>query len=195
MTKDYTQQPIEEKRDRAKKMMLWFGIVSLIMTFAGWTSAYIVSSSREDWLEDYRLPEAFWVSTGIIIVSSLLYWLALRAVKQDRQKTGSMLLGATLLAGLLFIYSQFTGFSQMIDYGYYFTGPTSNITLSYLFLIAAVHIAHVVAGLISLIVVLVQQLRGKYGPGNMLGMELGSTFWHFLDLLWVYLMLFFYFFG
>ncbi|MBC2838786.1 cytochrome c oxidase subunit 3 [Robiginitalea sp. SC105] len=195
MNRDLTQQSQPVKRARAKKMMLWFGIVSLIMTFAGWTSAYIVSSSREDWLEDYQLPEAFWYSTGIIIVSSLLYWMALRAVRQGRQQAGSLLLGATLLAGVLFIYSQFTGFSQMIDYGYYFTGPTSNITLSYLFLIAAVHIVHVVAGIISLIVVLVNQLRGKYGPGNLLGMELGSTFWHFLDLLWVYLMAFFYFFG
>ncbi|HSR59869.1 MAG TPA: cytochrome c oxidase subunit 3 [Robiginitalea sp.] len=95
--------------------------------------------------------------------------------------------------GIVFVVSQFRGFSQMIDYGYYFTGPTSSITLSYVFLIAAVHIAHVAAGIISLIVVGVQQVRGKYGPGRMLGMELGITFWHFLDFLWLYLILFFYF--
>lgn len=193
--RDLTQQPDPVKKERASKMMLWFGIVSLIMTFAGWTSAYIVSSSREDWMEDFQLPAAFWYSTGILLMSSLTYILALRSVRRGQQRAGSLWLGMTLLAGLAFIYSQFTGFSQMIGYGYYFTGPTSNITLSYLFLIAAVHIAHVVAGLISLVVVVVKQLQGKYGPGRMLGMELGSTFWHFLDLLWVYLMLFFYFFG
>jgi cytochrome c oxidase subunit 3 len=86
------------------------------------------------------------------------------------------------------------GFSEIIAQGYYFTGPTSNITMSYIFLIAAVHVLHVVAGIISLLVVLVSQLRRKYTPDNLLGMELGATFWHFLDLLWVYLMLFFYFF-
>jgi cytochrome c oxidase subunit 3 len=95
---------------------------------------------------------------------------------------------------LAFIASQFQGFSDMIGLGYYFTGPTSNITLSYIFLIAAIHILHVVAGLISLLVVLYNQVRGKYAPGRMLGMELGITFWHFLDALWIYLVLFFYFF-
>jgi cytochrome c oxidase subunit 3 len=95
--------------------------------------------------------------------------------------------------GGAFIISQLQGFAEMIGLGYYFTGPTSNITLSYIFLIAMVHILHVVAGLISLLVVFFKQIRGKYGPGQMLGMELGITFWHFLDALWLYLILFFYF--
>ena len=68
---------------------------------------------------------------------------------------------------------QFYGFSQMLANGYFFTGPTSNIKMSYVFLIAFVHILHVVAGIISLLVVIVQQARGKYGPEKMLGMELG----------------------
>jgi len=98
-----------------------------------------------------------------------------------------------LALGITFISLQFVGFSQMLESGYYFTGPTSNIKMSYVFLLAAVHIAHVVAGLITLLVVLVQQLRNKYTPENMLGMELGATFWHFLDFIWVYLILFMYF--
>lgn len=193
MTKNLTEGAVSEKTNRAKKMMLWFGIVSLIMSFAGWTSAYIVSSSREDWMQDYQIPKAFWYSTGIILLSSLTYWLGKRAVSVNQQSRGTLLLGVTLLLGGAFIISQLQGFSEMIGLGYYFTGPTSNITLSYIFLIAAVHILHVVAGLISLLVVFFKQSRGKYGPGRMLGMELGITFWHFLDALWVYLVLFFYF--
>lgn len=193
MTKNLTEGAVSEKTNRAKKMMLWFGIVSLIMSFAGWTSAYIVSSSREDWMQDYQIPKAFWFSTGIILLSSLTYWLAKRAVSVNQQSRGTLLLGVTLLLGGAFIISQLQGFSEMIGLGYYFTGPTSNITLSYIFLIAAVHILHVVAGLISLLVVFFKQSRGKYGPGRMLGMELGITFWHFLDALWIYLVLFFYF--
>ena len=193
MTKNLTEGTVTEKTGRAKKMMLWFGIVSLLMSFAGWTSAYIVSSSREDWMQDYQIPKAFWFSTGIILLSSLTYWLAKRAVSQNQQSRGTLFLGVTLLLGGAFILSQLQGFSEMIGLGYYFTGPTSNITLSYIFLIAAVHILHVVAGLISLLVVFFKQSRGKYGPGRMLGMELGITFWHFLDALWIYLVLFFYF--
>lgn len=190
---DLTQGTEKEKVRRAKKMMLWFGIVSLIMGFAGWTSAYIVSSKREDWVNDLELPSAFFVSTAIIILSSITYFLAKKLVSKGNQKQASLFLWVTLALGITFIVLQFYGFSQMLENGYYFTGPTSNIKMSYVFLIAAVHIAHVVAGLISLLTVLVQQLRNKYTPDNMLGMELGATFWHFLDFLWVYLILFMYF--
>lgn len=187
---DLTQGTSREKNDRAKKMMLWFGIVSLIMGFAGWTSAYIVSSKRKDWLDNIDLPQAFFISTAIIIISSITYWLAKRAMKQGNQKmTGNWLL-VTLVLGITFIILQFVGFSQMLESGYYFTGPTSNIKMSYIFLIAFVHIVHVVAGLISLITVIVQFFRKKYSADNMLGLELGATFWHFLDFLWVYLILF-----
>ena len=167
--------------------MLWFGIVSLIMGFAGWTSAYIVSSKREDWVSDLELPSAFFISTAIIILSSITYFMAKKAVGKNNQKMGTVFLLITLALGITFISLQFVGFSQMLESGYYFTGPTSNIKMSYVFLLAAVHIAHVVAGLITLLVVLVQQLRNKYTPENMLGMELGATFWHFLDFIWVLL--------
>ena len=190
---DLTQGTAKQKNDRAKKMMLWFGIVSLIMGFAGWTSAYIVSSKRTDWISDLELPQAFLWSTATIVLSSLTYILAKNAVKKNSQRQGTLFLLATLGLGGVFIGLQFVGFSQMLENGYYFTGPTSNIKMSYVFLIAAVHIVHVVAGIVSLLVVLVQQLKSKYTSENMLGLELGATFWHFLDILWVYLILFMYF--
>ena len=192
---DLNQGTERVKHVRARKMMLWFGIVSLIMGFAGWTSAYIVSSSREDWMTDFALPQAFLYSTIILILSSVTYILAKRAIKNSNQKSCTQWLVITMLLGIGFIFLQFQGFSEMIGQGYFFTGPTSNISMSYVFLIAAVHIAHVVAGLISLTVVLVNQLRAKYSEKDYLGLELGATFWHFLDLLWIYLILFFYFFG
>ena len=187
---DLTQGTQYEKDSRAKKMMLWFGIVSLLMAFAGWTSAYIVSSSREDWLSDLELPSSFFISTAVIIVSSITYILAKKAIKENKRNACTNLLWATLVLGVIFVVLQFRGFSEMVAQGYYFTGPTSNIKLSYVFLIAAVHIVHVAAGIISLLVVLYNQIKGKYLPDRMLGISLGATFWHFLDLLWVYLMLF-----
>lgn len=190
---DLTQGTTEEKNKRARKMMLWFGIISLIMAFAGWTSAYIVSSKRDDWLDNIDLPQAFFISTIIIVLSSITYVLAKRNVRLNNQKIAKNWLLITLILGIGFIVLQFVGFSQMLESGYYFTGPTSNIKMSYIFLIAFVHILHVVAGLISLLVVIVQQMKGKYTPENMLGLELGANFWHFLDFLWVYLILFMFF--
>ncbi len=187
---DLTEGTQYEKDGRAKKMMLWFGIVSLLMAFAGWTSAYIVSSSREDWLSDLELPSSFFISTCVIIISSITYILARRAIQKDNKSTCTKLLWVTLALGIVFVILQFRGFSEMVAQGYYFTGPTSNIKLSYVFLIAMVHIVHVAAGIISLLVVLYNQIKGKYSATRFLGISLGATFWHFLDLLWVYLMLF-----
>ncbi|GAL62485.1 cytochrome c oxidase subunit 3 [Algibacter lectus] len=190
---DLTQGTREEKTGRAKKMMLWFGIISLIMSFMGWTSAFIVSSSRPDWLSDFRLPNAFIISTVVIVVSSITFLLAKKSLKNGQHKVTSLWLLVTLVLGVVFIYNQFAGFRQIIDLGYNFTGPTSNVTMSYIYLIALVHILHVVAGLICLLVVIYNHFKQKYSATNMLGFELAATFWHFIDILWVYLFLFLYF--
>ena len=104
----------------------------------------------------------------------------------------SMLL-VTLFLGITFIYCQLSGFQEIIDLGYNFTGPTSNITMSYIYIIAAVHILHVVAGMICLLVVIYNHFKQKYSAENMLGLELAATFWHFVDILWFYLFFFLYF--
>jgi cytochrome c oxidase subunit 3 len=184
-----------EKIARSKKMMLWFGIVSLIMGFAGWTSAYIVSSSREDWLSDLSLPKEFYYSALVLLISSLSYIMAKKAVKEDRSQQATLYLVATFLLGVLFVSLQISGFYTFIDMGYYFTGPTSNVTVSFIYIIAIMHIVHLIAGFISLSVVIFNQIKGKYDSQNLLGLELGATFWHFLDLLWIYLVLFFHFFN
>lgn len=190
---DLTQGTPQEKRNRSKKMMLWFGIVSLIMSFAGWTSAFVVSRTREDWLTDFQLPDAFVISTVLILVSSVAFIIAKKAIKKDKRSRATFFLLLTFFLGLFFIANQFKGFNEIIESGYNFTGPTSNVTMSYIYLIAMVHILHVVVGLISLLVVIIYHLSKKYNSKNYLGVELSATFWHFVDVLWVYLFLFLYF--
>lgn len=191
---DLTEGTLQEKNDRAKKMMLWFGIISLIMSFAGWTSAIIISSKRPDWLKDYVLPNAFTISTIIIILSSITFILAKYFLKKGNRSATSLLLITTLILGVIFIYNQFEGFNQIILDGYNFTGQTSNVTMSFIFLIAFVHILHVAVGLISLMVVIYNHFKQKYSATKMLGLELSATFWHFVDILWLFLFLFLYFF-
>lgn len=192
---DLTQGSINQKNKRAKKMMLWFGLLSLIMTFAGLTSAFIVSSSRPDWLNDFELPLPFFYSTLIIMLSSgTLLWAKAALKKNNSLQTTIGIIG-TFVLGVLFIVCQILGFNEIIASGYNFTGPTSNITMSYIYLIAVVHIAHVLAGLIGLTVVVFKQLKKTYTPSEKLGFDMAATFWHFIDLLWVYLFLFLYFFN
>lgn len=194
---DLTQGTDQEKTARSKKMMLWFGIGSLIMSFAGLISAFIVSSKQrlnEDWLVDYQLPPAFLVSLVLILLSSFTFVLGKNALKQNNRKMVTVWLLVTLVLGIGFVYNQFVGFGEIIASGYHFAGPTSNITMSYIYVIAVLHIAHVIAGLICLIVVIYNHFKQKYNANNMLGFELAANFWHFVDMLWLVLFLFLYFF-
>lgn len=191
---DLTEGTREHKVARAKKMMLWFGIISMVMMFAGLTSAYVVSKSRPDWISDFELPAALYWSTLVIIISSITMYLAGRSLEADNRKNATLYLMATLGLGIAFIYLQFKGFADIISAGYYFTGSESTITTSFIYVVVLAHLAHLLAGMIVLLVVIYNHFKQRYRPGQMLGFELGATFWHFLDVLWVYLFVFLYFF-
>ena len=187
---DLTQGTEREKTDRAKKMMLWFGIISLIMSFAGLTSAVIIRSKEEDWINGFELPSAFALSCLVVILSSITFFFAKKAMRNDKKEVTTTLLVITFLLGIYFIYNQFVGFEQIIEAGYHFTGPSSSVTTSFIYVIAMLHIAHVVAGLISISVVLIKNFMNKYSSSNMLGIELSESFWHFVGILWIFLFLF-----
>ncbi|MGB1448664.1 MAG: cytochrome c oxidase subunit 3 [Flavobacteriaceae bacterium] len=180
----------KERNSRTKKMMLWFGMISMAMTFAGLTSAYVVSSSRADWLEGFSLPTVFTYSTLLILLSSGTFYMAKRSLRNNKLAQFKTTLWVTLGLTLAFIYFQFQGFSEIVASGYYFTGAESSITTSFLYVLVLLHLAHVAAGLIVLLVVLTNAYRKQYNPEQTLGVELAELFWHFLDFLWLYLFLF-----
>ncbi len=191
---DLTEGTREIKVARAKKMMLWFGIISMIMMFAGLTSAYVVSKSRPDWVSGFDLPPSLYWSTLVIVVSSITFILAKKSIGDNDRKNGSLYLLATLGLGIAFVVLQFKSFGEIITAGYYFTGSESTITTSFIYVVVLAHLAHLLAGLIVLLVVIYNHFKQRYHSGQMLGLELGATFWHFLDVLWVYLFVFLYFF-
>ena len=181
-----------EQNIRAKKMMLWFSMISITMTFAGLTSAYIVSKARPDWLSNFELPIPFYWSTLVIILSSITFWRAKKELQVSNLKRVSSYLIFTLLLALIFVLLQFNGFGHIVQKGYYFTGVQSTVTTSFLYILVVVHLAHLLAGIVVLSVVLFNHSKKKYEQ-NPLGFELAHTFWHFLDFLWLYLFLFLYF--
>ena len=197
-----TLNPLEVKVSKAKKMMLWFGMISITMTFAGLTSAFIVSSSRPDWLDSFVLPNWFTISTISIVFSSIFFQLAkFRLDKYVRvslpeniniyieRNNVNILLVLTIIAAVLFVVSQFLGFNEIISQGYYFTGPESSVTTSYVYILVFLHLAHLFAGMIVLTVVISKFNKQKYEK-NKLGFELALIFWHFLGALWIYLFFF-----
>ena len=186
---------LKKKEAKAKKMMLLFALLSITMTFGGLTSAYVVSKGRPDWLVDFTLPISFTYSTILLVISSVtIHCAKLFLIKQNGKSKSLNFLWATLALGIAFLFFQFNGFNDFINQGYYFAGAQSNVTTSFIYVLAFVHILHLIAGLIVLSVLIYKTYNNKYQDSN-LGFSLGVTFWHFLDLLWLYLFLFFYFFG
>ena len=190
-----TLNPLDVKVSKAKKMMLWFGMISI-------TSAFIVSSSRPDWLDSFVLPNWFTISTVSIVLSSIFFQFAkLRLDKYVRvslpeniniyieRNNVNILLVLTILTAIVFVVSQFLGFNEIISQGYYFTGPESSVTTSYVYILVFLHLAHLFAGMIVLTVVISKFNKQKY-ERNKLGFELALIFWHFLGALWIYLFFF-----
>ncbi|MBC7847390.1 MAG: cytochrome c oxidase subunit 3 [Flavobacterium sp.] len=194
MTTTMTAEEHKSRSDRSYKLLLLFAMISMIMMFAGLTSAFVVSKSRADWLKDFQLPTAFYLSTAVIIGCSVTFHLAKKAIQKDNQKATTALLLATLVLGILFVVLQFVGFGQIVESGYYFTGAESSITTTFLYIVTVVHLLHLAGGLISLLIIIYNQFKQKYNSTQILGIELGAMYWHFLDLLWVYLFLFLFFF-
>lgn len=183
----------ESRKGKTYKMLLLFGMISIFMIFAGLSSGFVVSKSRPDWLNDFQLPSAFLLSTVTIFVSSFTFHFALKAMKQNNRSLTTTLLLVTLLLGFTFIFLQLKGFSQVVADGYFFTGSESTITTSFLYIMVIVHIAHLLGGIISLLVVIYNHFKQKYNATQTLGIELSAMYWHFMDIIWILLFLFFYF--
>lgn len=180
----------KQLRKRTLKQMMYIAIVSMIMMFAGLTSAYIVSMKREDWVS-FDLPQALYFSTTLIILSSISFILAKKSIKNNNCQITSLFLIVTLLLGLGFVYFQIKGFNQLREAGLFFVGQGSLVSSSLLVVISFAHLIHVLAGLIVLLVVIYNNLKNKYNATATLGLDLGAIFWHFVDILWIFLFLFF----
>jgi len=168
------------------KIVLWISIVSMIMMFAGLTSGYIVRQAEGNWFV-FELPSIFYISTVLIVISSISMHYALWSVKRNDFKGLRTGLFITLGLGLAFSFTQFAAWTKLVDMGIYFIGNPSG---SFLYVISGVHLAHLVGGIIFLMVVSVGAIKGKYHSGSLLPVELCAIFWHFLDGLWVYLFFF-----
>ena len=191
---DITQQNPQHSVGRAKKMMLWFAIISMIMMFAGLTSAYVVSKSRPDWTSDIELPSGFYWSTLVILLSSITLYLGKKSILAENRRNATLYLTSTVVLGSIFVFLQFQSFAEIVSWGYYLTGSQSSITSSFIYVIVIAHLAHLAGGIIVLFVLIYNHFKQRYRPGQMLGLELGAIYWHFVDALWIYLFLFLYFF-
>lgn len=173
-----------------KKFLLWLFIATIILLFAGLTSAYLVRSTDGDWLK-FDLPNTFLISTAVIILSSVTVQGAFWAAQNNNKKMLVGAMAATVLLGIAFLVLQYEGlFVDLFSQGVFLGGRYSNPAGSFVYVLSLVHGFHLITGLIYLLIVLYSSVRGQVNSGNLLQIEMCTTYWHFLDLLWIYLFVF-----
>lgn len=173
----------------SKKFALIVACASITMMFAAFTSAYIVRRAAGNWLE-FRLPTIFFINTAVILFSSVTLQASYYFFKNGKEFLYKGLMILSFLLGMLFIAFQYKGWLDMTAIGVELTGNPSG---SFVYVISAVHAAHILGGLAVLTVALVQAFSLKYRvtPKRKLRFELTLIYWHFVDFLWLYLLIFF----
>jgi len=173
-------------RMHPQKFALWVFMVSVIMLFAAFTSAYVVKQSDGVWL-DFTMPPMFVYTSVLIVLSSATMHWAVIATKRNNIKMIRTALGVTFFLGLAFIIGQYLAWGELVDQGVYFVG---NAAGSFLYVLTGVHGLHLVSAIIFLIIVLFSAFQYKVHSKSMVRIEMCATYWHFLGGLWLYLYLF-----
>lgn len=183
-TPEYNRSKIHQH-----KFALWVGIASIIMMFGAFTSAYIVRRNSGNWFE-FKLPDIFMLNTAVIVLSSITIHLSYKAFLRGAEKQYKGFLMATFLLGIAFVILQYKGWEALTAIG---AGFTTNPSSSFVYVISGLHVAHVLGGLAALTVAMTHAfvLPYKPTPRRKLRFELVVQYWHFVDILWVYLMVFF----
>ncbi|MCX8080978.1 MAG: cytochrome c oxidase subunit 3 [Bacteroidia bacterium] len=185
------KEELRKVRRKSAKMLMYLGIISITMLFAGFTSAYVVRMQKGNWLV-FELPPTTYLSTAIIILSSMTYFFAQRAIRLNKHKFSAGMIFITFLLGLGFTWSQFTVWKELTEQGIFFLGKYANVSGSFFYIIALMHLLHLFGGLIALFYTGLKAWKKKYSASDFLGISLTGIYWHFLTLLWVYLFLFLY---
>jgi cytochrome c oxidase subunit III len=179
----------QRKKLHPHKFTLWVAIASILMMFAGLTSAYIVKSNLAGW-KNIPMLTTFWISTAVILLSSLTIQMALRSFRQREMGKYRTLIALTFVLGITFVVLQTLGFKELwLSYNITFKGNAG--AGQFLYVIAGLHALHVLGGVIALMVIFIKAFFGKTKMYSSVPIEIAATYWHFVDLLWIYLVIFF----
>jgi cytochrome c oxidase subunit III len=188
MTTDFkiVEEPKKPISMHPKKFAMWLFIGSVAMLFAAFTSAYIVRQAEGNWLY-FDLPKLFYITSGIILLSSLTLHWAYWEAKRDNLDRVKLLVGITSFLGVAFLVGQVMAWNEMVDQSVYLVGNPSG---SFIYILTGLHGAHLISGIVFLLIVLNSTFKFKIHSKNLAQMEMCLTYWHFLGGLWLYLFVF-----
>ena len=134
------------------KFLLWIAIASICMMFAGWTSAFMVRKAQGNWLF-FSMPMAFWVSTAVILASSVTMHLSIKEFKKRNMSLYKKLISLTAILGVVFMLLQFWGFYDMHIAGITLASNGEGVSGSFIYVISGIHLLHMLGGVIALVIV------------------------------------------
>jgi cytochrome c oxidase subunit III len=176
----------EKKTIHPLKFIMWAGCASIVMMFAGLSSAYIVKRNQANWLT-FDIPVIFYYSTAVIILSSITIMLSRKAFINREMRQYKRWLFVTTILGIAFVLLQYLGFKQLWASG---ITLTRNVSFSFLYIIVGLHAVHVLGGVVALIIMYLKSYSKRRKNYNQIYIDLMNTYWHFVDFLWIYLLLF-----
>jgi cytochrome c oxidase subunit 3 len=173
---------------KPKKFVVWLFVVSSTIMFGGWTSYYIVFAASKGKGHGLVLPDAFMYSTAILLASSVTLYLASRALRNENKKSQQLFLWLTLALGIVFGILQYQGWTSLYQAGAALIN--NNAAISLIYIVSGFHLLHIFAGICFV-------LNSLFGSYNKISTEKGvyrqeitAIFWHFIDILWIYLYVF-----
>jgi cytochrome c oxidase subunit 3 len=183
------QQPEDKLNLAPKKFNMWIFIFTSFMFFAALTSGFIVYSGGTGHGIHIKLPNAFFYSTASIILSSLTMYMASSAAKGLQFAKQRMYLWLTIALGVIFFFIQIYAWYVLVNkMGIYFSNP--NASQSFIYVFTGMHLLHILAGIMLLSNTLWRSYRNVPQVKNLFNMQMSSIFWHFVDIIWIYLYVF-----
>jgi len=177
---------VQRNKIHPHKYSLWIAMGSITMMFIGFTSAYVVKRAQANWFT-FQLPMIFWISTAIIVSSSITVQMAVKQFKNRQMQRYKQLITLTAVLGVAFAICQWVGFMQMHSMGLPLNGPAS---VSFIYVIVSVHLLHVLGGVVALLIMFGRAFRTRVRTYSPVPIEVAATYWHFVDALWIYLLIF-----
>jgi cytochrome c oxidase subunit III len=180
---------VQRRKMHPHKFTLWVALASIVMMFAGLTSAYIVKRDQPNWTS-FELPKLFWISTLAIVLSSVTIHLAQQSFRRRDMMKYRALMTATAALATIFLITQVIGFQQVNAIGIRMVGSGSPSSGSFLLAIVGLHMLHVLGGIVAIVVLFFRAFSRKTRNYNPMPVEITATYWHFVDILWIYLFIF-----
>lgn len=172
-----------------KYFALLVGCASIVMMFTAFTSAYIVRQAGGNWLE-FSLPKSFTYSTIILISSSIFLHYSYISFKKSNEFQYKLFLLIAFVFALFFLYLQYNGWTQMQEMGVSLNGNPSG---SFVYVISGVHAAHIIGGLGAFLMAITHAFMLDFFVSDKRSnrFKMVVTYWHFVDIIWIYLFIFF----